>query len=132
MSLISASLFTVCAILVILVWKRWRDNNNNISNAKENFESIEEESFELNVPKGPFSFPIIGNLLQLGDRPYEKMIEWSKTYGPVYQLYLGSQLVVVINGTDAVREALIDQGELFAGRPKLYMIHATLKGISPL
>lgn len=83
---------------------------------------------KLEVPKGPQRLPIIGNMLQLGDRPYEKMFKWSETYGPVFSVYLGSQLVVVLNGTETIRQALIDNAEEFAGRPHLYMIHATLKG----
>ena len=65
----------------------------------------------LKVPSGPLSFPIIGNLLQLGDRPYEKMVSFSKKYGPVYSLKLGSQKVVVLNGTEIIRDALINHSE---------------------
>nr|AHL88976.1 cytochrome p450 3042A1 [Brachionus koreanus] len=86
------------------------------------------ESSNMSVPSGPQGLPILGNILQLGDRPHEKMFEWSNKYGPIYKVYLGSELVVVLNGTDTVREALIQNEEEFAGRPKLYMIHATLKG----
>lgn len=86
------------------------------------------ESPTLSVPSGPRGLPILGNILQLGDRPHEKMFEWSKKYGPIFKVYLGSELVVVLNGTNTVREAFIQNEEEFAGRPKLYMIHATLKG----
>lgn len=83
---------------------------------------------DISVPSGPRALPIFGNILQLGDRPHEKMLEWTKKYGPIFKVYLGSELVVVLNGTDMVREAFIENDEEFAGRPKLYMIHATLKG----
>ncbi|CAF0955923.1 unnamed protein product [Brachionus calyciflorus] len=96
---------------IFLIWKK-RNTSNKI----------------LNVPSIPWCLPLLGNILQLGDRPYEKMLEWSKKYGPIFKVYIGSQPVVVLNGTDLIREALIDNGESFAGRPHLYMTHATLKG----
>lgn len=83
---------------------------------------------KLNVPHGPFSLPFVGNLLQLGSRPFETLTSMADEYGPIYQIKLGSETVVVLNGTNCIREALIDHGTEFAGRPKLYMIHATLKG----
>ena len=120
MNLIGSFLLSVLSILIAyLVWRRWSVKD----------ESDDDESdCKLDVPKGPISLPLVGNLIQLGDRPHEKMMAWVKDYGPIYQVYLGSQLVVVLNGTEMVREALVKQAEEFAGRPKLYMIHATLKG----
>ncbi|CAF1523118.1 unnamed protein product [Rotaria magnacalcarata] len=82
------------------------------------------------VPWGPRRWPIIGNLLQLGYRPYETIFRWSKMskYGPIFRLQLGSQTVVVLNSTSVIREALHDHSETFAGRPYLHMIHETLHG----
>ncbi|CAF4578993.1 unnamed protein product [Rotaria socialis] len=82
------------------------------------------------VPWGPRRWPIIGNLLQLGYRPYETIFRWSKMlkYGPIFRLQLGSQMVVVLNSTSVIREALHDHSEAFAGRPYLHMIHETLHG----
>jgi hypothetical protein len=87
-----------------------------------------DSTMKLTVPRGPICLPFVGNLLQLGSRPFEKLFEMTKHYGPVFQIKLGSETVVVLNGTDTIREALIDYGTEFAGRPKLYMIHAILKG----
>lgn len=82
------------------------------------------------VPKGPRPWPIIGNLLQLGTRPYETIYRWSKKskYGPIFRLRLGSQDVIVLNSASIIREALHDHSEAFAGRPYLPMIHETLHG----
>lgn len=131
MNYIGAFLFTVLSVLLAyLAWQKLRKDKGECEGDENEDESqgSEDKSPPLDVPKGPISLPLIGNLIQLGDRPHEKMMKWVKTYGPIYQLYLGSQLVVVLNGTRLVREALVDQGEIFAGRPQLYMIHATLKG----
>jgi hypothetical protein len=42
--------------------------------------------------------------------------KFSKVYGPVFTLYLGKKPAVVLHGYKAVKEALIDHGEEFAGR----------------
>ena len=83
---------------------------------------------KLNVPRGPISLPLIGNMLQLGTRPYETLFNMWRDYGPLFQIKLGTETIVVLNGCDVVREALVTHGTEFAGRPQLYMIHATLKG----
>lgn len=87
-----------------------------------------DPKYFFNVPYGPRAWPLVGNLLQLGLKPYQTLYKWSNTYGPIFRIYLGSQEVVVLNGTSIIREALQNSAEEFAGRPELYMIHATLKG----
>ena len=84
----------------------------------------------LNVPWGPRPWPVFGNLLQLGYRPYETLYRWSKgsAYGSIFRLRFGSQEVVVLNSPSIIREALHDHSETFAGRPYLHMIHETLHG----
>ncbi|KAM4641697.1 cytochrome P450 2A6-like [Discoglossus pictus] len=73
-----------------------------------------------NLPPGPTPLPLIGNLLDLkrGKMVGSLMKLWEQ-YGPVYTLYLGSRPVVFICGYQAVKEALIDQGEEFSGRGSL-------------
>ena len=121
MNSVTQVLLCAGAFLLYLAWRRRRHNQKLEENAAES-------TMKLKVPKGPISLPFIGNILQLGDRPYETMVKWSKKYGPVYRVRLGSQEVVVLNGTELIRDALINHSEEFAGRPQLYMIHATLKG----
>lgn len=69
---------------------------------------------------GPKPFPIIGNLLELGKRPYLSLTSMSKRYGDVFQIQIGMRPVVVLSGNETVRQALIKQGDDFAGRPDLY------------
>ncbi|CAF1597702.1 unnamed protein product, partial [Didymodactylos carnosus] len=82
------------------------------------------------VPWGPKPWPIVGNLISLGRRPYETIYKWSKNplYGPIFKLRFGSQTVVCLNSTKLIREALHENAEIFAGRPYLYMINETLHG----
>lgn len=69
---------------------------------------------------GPKPFPIIGNVLEVGSRPYLSLSAMSKRYGDVFQIQIGMRPVVVLSGIETVRQALIKQGEEFAGRPDLY------------
>lgn len=69
---------------------------------------------------GPKPLPIIGNVLEVGSKPYLSLTAMSKRYGPVFQIQIGMRPVVVLSGSETVRQALIKQGEDFAGRPDLY------------
>ncbi|XP_023139824.1 cytochrome P450 1A1 [Amphiprion ocellaris] len=69
---------------------------------------------------GPKPLPIIGNVLEVGSKPYLSLTAMSKRYGDVFQIQIGTRPVVVLSGNETVRQALIKQGEEFAGRPDLY------------
>lgn len=69
---------------------------------------------------GPKPLPIIGNVLEVGSKPYLSLTAMSKRYGPVFQIQIGMRPVVVLGGSETVRQALIKQGDDFAGRPNLY------------
>uniref|UniRef100_A0A8D2E1Z9 unspecific monooxygenase n=1 Tax=Sciurus vulgaris TaxID=55149 RepID=A0A8D2E1Z9_SCIVU len=69
------------------------------------------------LPPGPMPLPIIGNILQIDPKNISKSLtNLSKVYGPVFTLYLGTKPTVVLHGYEAVKEALIDHGEVFSGR----------------
>ncbi|KAI5623756.1 cytochrome P450 1A1 [Silurus asotus] len=69
---------------------------------------------------GPKPLPLIGNVLELGSNPHLSLTTMSKRYGPVFQVQIGTRPVAVLGGIEVVRQALIKQGEEFAGRPDLY------------
>ncbi|XP_004580087.2 cytochrome P450 2C5-like [Ochotona princeps] len=82
------------------------------------------------LPPGPTPFPIIGNILQLDVKDISKSLtNFSKVYGPVYTLYFGMKPTVVLHGYEAVKEALIDLGEEFAGRGSFPMAEKINKGL---
>ncbi|XP_063297439.1 cytochrome P450 1B1 [Pelobates fuscus] len=68
-------------------------------------------------PPGPFPWPLIGNALQLGSSPHLSFVSLARRYGEVFQIKLGSQKVVVLNGEKIIRQALLQKGADFAGRP---------------
>ncbi|XP_062862948.1 cytochrome P450 1B1 [Trichomycterus rosablanca] len=66
---------------------------------------------------GPFAWPLVGNAMQLGQMPHITLSKLAKKYGNVYQIRLGCNDIVVLNGYTAIREALIQHSREFAGRP---------------
>lgn len=69
---------------------------------------------------GPKPLPIIGNVLEVGNNPYLTLTSMSKRYGDVFQIQIGMRPVVVLNGSETIRQALVKQGDEFSGRPDLY------------
>lgn len=67
-------------------------------------------------PPGPFAWPIIGNAAQLGNAPHVYFMRMAKKYGNVFRIKLGCRTVVVLNGV-SIKQALVKQGHVFAGRP---------------
>ncbi|XP_078531893.1 cytochrome P450 1A4-like [Lissotriton helveticus] len=70
-------------------------------------------------PPGPWGWPIVGNLFQLGEYPHLPLTQMRATYGDVIKLKLGFVPVVVLSGFETVKEALLKKGDTFAGRPKM-------------
>ncbi|NWV41541.1 CP2G1 protein, partial [Grantiella picta] len=81
------------------------------------------------LPPGPPALPLLGNLLQLSPfRTLQSLLKLSDRYGPVFTVWLGPRPVLVLRGTDAVREALVGQPEVFAGRGRMPTLDSTFKG----
>lgn len=83
---------------------------------------------KLSLPS-PWGFPILGHLPLLGTRCFVTMNDYRKRYGDVYKLRMGLRDVVVINGQDAIRSALMKKGD-FAGRPDIISFRHILQGLS--
>ncbi|ROI68626.1 Cytochrome P450 1B1 [Anabarilius grahami] len=73
-------------------------------------------TFKKRLP-GPFAWPLVGNAMQLGQMPHITFSKLAKKYGNVYQIRLGRNDIVVLNGDAAIRKALIQHSTEFAGRP---------------
>ncbi|XP_065820636.1 cytochrome P450 1D1 [Labrus bergylta] len=81
-------------------------------------------------PPGPTPWPLVGNLLQMGDQIHLSLTRLRLQYGDVFQMRLGSLTVVVLSGYSTIRQALVRQGEAFAGRPDLFTFSAVANGTS--
>uniref|UniRef100_A0A8C5ZXU1 unspecific monooxygenase n=1 Tax=Marmota marmota marmota TaxID=9994 RepID=A0A8C5ZXU1_MARMA len=82
------------------------------------------------LPPGPMPLPILGNILQIDTKNISKSLtNLSKVYGPVFTVYLGLRPTVVLHGYEAVKEALIDHGEVFSGRGSFPVADRVTKGL---
>uniref|UniRef100_A0A3P9A507 Uncharacterized protein n=1 Tax=Esox lucius TaxID=8010 RepID=A0A3P9A507_ESOLU len=81
-----------------------------------------------NFPPGPRPWHILGNLLQLDPVNPLKDLERVKCYGNVFSLYIGSWPAVVMNGLEAICEALVTRSENYAGRQNHNMISHIFEG----
>lgn len=92
--------------------------------------------FRSGLPKGlrrlpgPRALPIIGNVLEVGKRPYLSLSAMRKRYGDVFQIQIGMRPVIVLSGAETVRQALVKQGDEFASRPDLYSFRFINEGKS--
>uniref|UniRef100_A0A8C4QAS3 Cytochrome P450 1A n=1 Tax=Eptatretus burgeri TaxID=7764 RepID=A0A8C4QAS3_EPTBU len=79
---------------------------------------------------GPYPWPIVGNIFQLGREPHRVLSEMVNKYGHVFSLKIGSRPVVVLNSLSIIKKALVIQGEDFAERPNLKSLQLISKGQS--
>ncbi|KAM0016233.1 putative cytochrome P450 [Helianthus debilis subsp. tardiflorus] len=71
----------------------------------------------LNLPPGPPSLPLIGNLHQLiGKSFHETVYKLAEKYGPIMHIYMGSQPVVVISSSALATEAFKTHDHILANR----------------
>ncbi|XP_057633416.1 cytochrome P450 2C25-like isoform X2 [Chionomys nivalis] len=88
---------SLCCLLLLSLWR--------------------QSSERAKLPPGPTPLPVFGNFFQIDVKNITQCLtNFSKVYGPVFTLYLGMQPTVVLHGYEAVKEALVDHGEEFAGR----------------
>uniref|UniRef100_A0A8B9FAN9 Cytochrome P450 2W1 n=1 Tax=Amazona collaria TaxID=241587 RepID=A0A8B9FAN9_9PSIT len=87
------------------------------------------QSSALNLPSSPFPLPIIGNLHLLDIRRQDKsLMKISEKPGPVFTFPLGFQKVVVLTGYKAVKDALLNTGDMFADRPPVPIFYHVQHG----
>ncbi|KAK6160771.1 hypothetical protein DH2020_004152 [Rehmannia glutinosa] len=68
------------------------------------FWKLKNDGLNAEVP----GLPVIGNLLQLKEKkPHKTFTKWAETYGPIYSIKTGSNIMVVLNTTDVAKEAMV-------------------------
>ncbi|XP_031549431.1 cytochrome P450 1A1-like [Actinia tenebrosa] len=83
---------------------------------------------QYSLPPGPWGLPIIGAAFRIGSDNYKDFLKLSEEYGDVYSLYIGSRLAVVLNGSEAIHDALVKNSLVFAGRPDLVTMEMAGQG----
>ncbi|GFP81801.1 cytochrome p450 93a3 [Phtheirospermum japonicum] len=66
------------------------------------------------LPPGPAGLPIVGYLPFLGPDLHLQLTSLARKYGPIYKLWLGSKLCVVITSPDLIKQVVRDHDTVFA------------------
>ncbi|KAL5538040.1 hypothetical protein UlMin_044525 [Ulmus minor] len=66
------------------------------------------------LPPGPRGFPIVGYLPFLAGDLHRQFTQLSTLYGPIYKLWLGGKLCVVVSSPSLVKEVVRDKDTIFA------------------
>ncbi|KAF4404038.1 hypothetical protein G4B88_014494 [Cannabis sativa] len=68
------------------------------------------------LPPGPRGWPIVGYLPFLSPNLHIDLSELAKVYGPIFRLWMGTKLYVVITSPQLVGEVVSQQDKVFANR----------------
>ncbi|ESO82456.1 hypothetical protein LOTGIDRAFT_54271, partial [Lottia gigantea] len=72
------------------------------------------------APPGPRGVPLLGYLPFFGDSPHLTFMKLREKYGNIFSIQMGSLPAVVIHGKDLIKEALVNRGDDFSGRPQFF------------
>ncbi|XP_059444154.1 geraniol 8-hydroxylase-like [Corylus avellana] len=68
------------------------------------------------LPPGPKPFPVIGNLLDLGDKPHKSLTKLAKAHGPIMSLKLGRVTTIIISSANTAKQVLQTHDQLLCNR----------------
>ena len=98
-----AAIITCLVSVLAVVYFTWNVNKSRKANAK--------------LPPGPRGLPVVGYLPFLGNTDlHKKFTELSGVYGPIFKLWLGNKLCVVVSSPSLVKQVVRDQDTTFADR----------------
>ncbi|KAL7160308.1 hypothetical protein ABFS83_01G085300 [Erythranthe nasuta] len=97
MDQISLALLSVFFLLVSILWYSWIFKNSTKK-----------------LPPGPRGVPILGYLPFLSHNLHIQLTDLARKYGPIYKLWLGTKLCVVISSPSLIKEVVRDHDAVFA------------------
>ncbi|CAI5968868.1 unnamed protein product [Closterium sp. NIES-64] len=71
------------------------------------------------LPPGPYPWPILGNLPDLGTLPFRSLAKLADEYGPILTVWFGSSPSVVISSPELALEVLKTNDKLCSSRPMI-------------
>lgn len=81
------------------------------------------------LPPGPRGLPMVGYFPFLRADLHRQFEELAGIYGPIYKVWLGEKLCVVVNSPSLVKEVVRDQDAIFANRdPPIVVLASTFRG----
>ncbi|XP_068106791.1 cytochrome P450 2G1-like [Hyperolius riggenbachi] len=82
----------------------------------------------MKLPPGPPTLPYLGTLghVSVTEMP-QSLKKLSEKYGPMLTIFIGNTPMVYLIGYDCVKEAFVDNSEVFSARGNTFFAHSTLK-----
>lgn len=72
------------------------------------------------MPPGPTPLPFVGNKLQLPkSKPWLQFQKWSKTYGPIFTVWIGRKPTVVISDPNVAVDLMEKRSTKYSSRPRM-------------
>ncbi|KAJ5731816.1 hypothetical protein N7493_003297 [Penicillium malachiteum] len=80
----------------------------------------------MNLPPGPPSLSIIGNLHQLPSvNLWTKLTEWRRKYGPIITVNFGQRKMIILGSQKIAQDLLGKRAEIYSSRPNFLGEHAS-------
>jgi len=83
--------------------------------------SVQSNKMNKITPPGPPELPFIGMLPFLSKHSHLELDRLAKKYGNVFQIRVGARTLVVLNGLETIREALVKQQDSFNDRADFFI-----------
>ncbi|RDY13857.1 Geraniol 8-hydroxylase, partial [Mucuna pruriens] len=99
--------FATCALLIVLTCFMLHALGSFLARAIKPNQKL---------PPGPSRFPIVGNLLELGEKPHKSLAKLAKIHGPIMSLKLGQITTVVVSSAEMAKEVLLTNDHLLSNR----------------
>ncbi|XP_027363028.1 geraniol 8-hydroxylase-like [Abrus precatorius] len=96
-----------CAVLLLLTWLTIHALRSILARTKKP---------NYRLPPGPSCYPIIGNLLEMGEKPHKSLANLAKTHGPIMILKLGQITTVVVSSKEMAKEVLLTNDPFLSNR----------------
>ncbi|KAL0957853.1 hypothetical protein HGRIS_000037 [Hohenbuehelia grisea] len=78
------------------------------------------------IPSGPIGLPIVGSFPFLTNYPELTLDYWAKKFGPLYSLWLGNQLFVIVSDPQIVKDLMVTNGAVFSSRKEMFLKSQTI------
>ncbi|KXN91381.1 3-hydroxyphenylacetate 6-hydroxylase [Leucoagaricus sp. SymC.cos] len=103
-----ASLAFLAMTAVYLLWRKYESQ-------------MLTDKYGNHIPGGPMGLPIVGSFPFLTHYPELTLDYWAKRYGPLYSLWLGNQLFVIISDPIIVKDLMVTNGAVFSSRKEMFL-----------
>ncbi len=80
------------------------------------YQEAASTSFKKTALPGPPALPFVGILPFLGKHLHLELNQLAKKYGNIFQIRVGAKTLVVLNGLETIKEALVKQQDSFNSR----------------